>query len=325
MKLPRRRFLQLAAGAAALPAASHIAVAQTYPSRSVRIVVGYPAGGITDILARLVGQWLSERLSQPFVIENRPGAGSNIATDLVVNSPADGHTILLVSPPNAINATLYEKLNHNFLRDIAPVAGVSREPFVMVTHPSVPATTLSGFITYAKANSGKLSMASPGIGTLPHVAGELFKMMAGVNMIHVPYRGAAPALTDLIGGQVQVIFLPPALTIEHIKLGRLRPLAATTATRLAVLPDIPTAAETVSGYEASAFFGFGVPKNTPSEIIDKLNREIRAALADPKIAAKIAELGSISLAGSPADFAKLIADETDKWGKVVKFAGLKPE
>jgi tripartite-type tricarboxylate transporter receptor subunit TctC len=326
MKLSRRRhFLHLAAGAAALPAVSRIAWAQTYPTRPVRIVVGFPPGGGADITARLIGQWLSERLGQPFIIENRPGAGSNIATEAVVRAPADGYTLLLVGGWNAINATLYDKLNFNFLRDIMPVASIGGAPYVMVINPSLPAKTVPDFIAYAKANPGRVNMASAGTGAPSHVSGELFKMMAGVNMVHVPYRGGGPAVTDLLGGQVQVMFVPPPTSIEHIRSGKLRALAVTTATRSDALPDIPTVAEFVPGYEASNWYGVGIPKNTPAEIIDKLNKEINAGLADPKLRARLADLGGTVLAGSPADFGKLIADETEKWGKVVKFVGIKAD
>jgi tripartite-type tricarboxylate transporter receptor subunit TctC len=325
MKLPRRRFLRLAAGAAALPAFSRNASAQTYPVRPVRLVVGFPAGGGNDIVARLIGQWLSERLGQPFVIENRPGAGTNIAAEAVVRAPADGYTLLVVGTPNAINATLYEKLNFNFIRDIAPVAAIYRVPLVLEANPSFPPKTVSEFIAYANANPGKLNMASAGNGTSSHVSGELFKMMTGVNMVHVPYRGAAPALTDLLGGQVQVMFdtMPPS--IAYIRAGKLRPLAVTTASRSVALPNIPTVGEFVPGYEASGWVGVGVPKNTPTEIVEKLNKEINAGLADPKLKARLADLGGIVLAGSPADFGKLIAAETEKWAKVVKFSGAKPD
>ena len=282
-------------------------------------------GGAPDILARLIGQWLSERLDQPFVTENRPGGGNNIGTEAVVRAPPDGYTLLLVDPTASINATLYEKLNYNFIRDIAPVAGIVLLPLVMVVHPSVPAKTVPELIAYAKANPGKVNMASPGIATPGHVAGELFKMMTGVDMVHVPYRGGAAALTGLIGGQVQVFFPSTSLSIEQIRAGKLRPLAVTTAIRWEGLPDLPTVGEFVPGYEASVVFGVGVPKRTPVEIIDKLNREINAALTDPKIKARVADLGGTALAGSPADFAKLIADETEKWGKVIKFAGIKPQ
>ncbi len=325
MKFPRRKFLHLAAGAAALPAVSRFAWAQTYPTRPVRIVVGFAAGGPNDIIARLMGQWLSERLGQQFVTENRPGGGNTIGTEVVVRAPPDGYTLLLVDGTASINATLYEKLNYNFIRDIATVAGIVRLPNLMMVNPSVPAKTVPEFIAYAKANPGKINMASPGIATPGHVAGELFKMMTGIEMVHVPYRGGAPALTGLIGGQVQVMFLSPVASIEYIRSGRLRALAVTTTTRWEGLPDIPTAGEFVPGYETSIVLGVGVPKATPVEIIDKLNREINAALADPKIRARLAVLGGPPLAGSPADFAKLIAEETEKWGKVIKFAGIKPE
>ena len=326
MKLPRRQFLHLAAGAAALPALARFAWAQTYPSRPVRLIVPIAPAGATDILARLMGQWLSERLGQPFVIENRPGAGTNIGTEVVVRAPADGYTLLLVSSDSAINATLYEKLSFNFIRDIAPVAGIVRLPFLMLVNPSVPAKTVPEFIAYAKANPGKINMASSGIGTAPHLAGELFKTMAGLNnLVHVPYRGGAPALTDLISGQVQVMFLSPAASIEYIRSGRLRALAVTSATRWEGLPDLPTVVDFLPGYEASAWFGVGAPKNTPSEIIDKLNTEINAALSDPKLKARLADLGGKVLPGSSTDFGKLIADETEKWAKVIKSAGIKAE
>src|SRR5262249_25938796 len=288
--------------------------------RPVRIIVGFAAGGPNDILARLMGQWLSEHLGQPFVTENRTGAATNIATEAVVRAPPDGYTILLASTTNAINAALYDKLTFNFIRDIAPVATISRSMFVMVVHPSIPAKTVPQFIAYAKANPGKLSMASAGIGNSGHVVGELFKMMTGIDMIHVPYRGAAPAMTDLLAGQVQVFFTPTISSIEYIKAGRLRALAVTTATRSDALPDIPTLGEFVPGYEAIAWWGVGAPKATPVEIVDKLNKEINAALADPKMKAKLADLGGIPLVGSPADFGKLIADETEKWGKVIRAA-----
>jgi tripartite-type tricarboxylate transporter receptor subunit TctC len=291
----------------------------------VRVIVGFAAGGPNDILARLIGQWLSERLGQPFVIENRLGAGSNIATEAVVRAPPDGYTLLLVGSPNAINATLYDKLNFNFVRDIAPVASFIRGALVMVVHPSVPAQTVPEFVAYAKANPGKLSYGSGGVGGITHITPELFKMMTGVNMVHVPYRGVAPALTDLLGGQVQVLFTNPAQTIEYIRTGKLRALAITTATRSEALPDIPTVDEFVPGYEASSIFGFGAPKNTPAEIIDKLNKEINAGLADPKIKARLADLDGTVLVGSPADFGKLIAEETDKWGKVIHAVNIKAE
>jgi tripartite-type tricarboxylate transporter receptor subunit TctC len=325
MKLPRRSFLHLATGAAALLALSRVAMAQTYPTRPVRLIIGYPPGGSADITARLMGQWLSERLGQPFIIESRPGASTNIATEAVVHAPPDGYTLLLVAPANAINATLYEKLNFNFIRDIAPVAGLIRFPNVMEVNPSVPAKTVPEFIAYAKANPGKLNMASAGNGSTTHVSGELFKMMTGVNMVHVPYRGAAPALTDLISGQVQVIFENPLSSIEFIRAGKLRPLAVTTATRSEVLPDLPTVSDFVPGYEASAWYGVGVPMGTPAEVTDRLNKEINAILADPKVKARFAELGASLIAGSPADFGKLVAEETEKWSKVVKFSGAKPD
>ena len=325
MKLPRRNFLHLAAGAAALPAVSRMARAQAYPSRPVRIIVPFAAAGAFDIMARLIGQWLSERLGQPFVIENRPGAGTNIGTETVVKAPPDGYTLLLAGTPNAINATLYEKLNFNFIRDIASVAGISRAPLVMAVHPSVPAKTVPEFIAYAKANPGKISMASAGIGAPSHVSGELFKMMAGVNLVHVPYRGAGPALVDLLAGQVQVGFPSMPSSIEYVRAGKLRALAVTSATRSDALPDIPTVGEFLPGYEASASYGIGAPKGTPVEIIDMLNKEINAALGDPKMKARLADLGGTPLLGSAADFGKLIAEETEKWAKVIKFAGIKPE
>jgi tripartite-type tricarboxylate transporter receptor subunit TctC len=325
MKLPRRQFLHLAAGAAALPAVSHIAKAQTYPTRPVRIIVGFAAGGGIDIIARLIGQSLSERLGQEFVIDNRPGAGGNIGTEAVVRAAPDGYTLLLAFSSNAINATLYEKLNFSFIRDIAPVVGVIRVPNVMLVNPSVPAKTVPEFIAYAKANPGKISMASGGIGTPGHVSGELFKMMAGVDMVLVPYRSGGPALTDLIAGQVQVMFPNTGASLEYVKAGKLRALAVTTATRSEALPDLPTVAEFVPGYEASSWFGVGTPKATPAEIVEKLNKEINAGLADPRLKARLADLGGIALAGSPADFGKLIAEETEKWAKVIQFAGVKAD
>ncbi len=325
MTLSRRRFLHLAAGAAALPAVSRIARAQSYPLRPVRVIVGFAAGGTTDLLARMIGQWLSERLGQPFLIENRPGAGTNIATEAVVKSAPDGYTLLMVSPPNTINATLYEKLNFNFLRDIATVAAIARVPNVMEVNPSVPASTVAEFIAYAKANPGKLSFASAGVGSSQHLSGEMFKMMAGVDMVHVPYRGGAPALTDLIGGQVQLMFDNVSSSIEHIRAGKLRPLAVSTATRSDALPDIPTVGDVLPGFEASAVNGVGVPRETPSDVIALLNRHINAALADPAIKARLANLGSTVLPGSPADYGRLLANETEKWAKVVKFSGAKPD
>jgi tripartite-type tricarboxylate transporter receptor subunit TctC len=325
MNLPRRQLLLLAAGAAALPAASRIAGAQSYPARPVRIIVGFPPGGPNDIVARIIGQWLSERLGQPFVIESRPGGGSNVGTEAVVRAPADGHTLLLASASNAINATLYERLNFNFIRDIAPVAAIIRVPNVMVVHPSVPARGVVEFIAFAKANPGKAIMASPGNGTSGHISGELFKMMTSVNLLHVPYRGSTPALTDLIGGQVQVLFNPLPSTIEYIRAGTLRALAVTAATRSEVLPDTPTVSEFVPGYEASTWFGVGAPKGTPTGIVDKLNNEINAGLADPRMKARLAELGGMILTGSPTDFGTLIADETEKLGKVIRSANIKAE
>jgi tripartite-type tricarboxylate transporter receptor subunit TctC len=326
MKLPhRRQFLHLAVGAAALPAVSRLAWAQAYPTRPVRIIVGAAPSGSFDIMARLIGQRLSEQLGQPFVIDNRPGAVGNIATEAVVRSPADGYTLLLVGAPHAINATLYDKLNFNFIRDIAPVAGIDREPLVMAVNPSVPARTVPEFIAYAKANPGKISMASAGNGTPSHVSGELFKMMAGVNMVHVPYRGGGPALPDLLAGQVQVMFPSMSSSIEYVRTGKLRALAVTTATRSDALPQVSTVSDFVPGFEATLWTGIGAPKNTPADIVDKLNREINAGLADPTIKARLADLGGTPLVGSPADFGKLIADETEKWAKVVKFAGIKAD
>jgi len=321
----RRRFLHLVASAAALPALSPIAHAQSYPARPVRWLVGFAAGGLNDILARLMGQALSERLGQPFIIENRPGAGGNIATEAVVNAPADGYTLLLIGSSNTINPTLYEKLNFVFLRDIAPVASFIRAPLVMVVNPSFPARTVPEFIAYAKANPGTINMASGGNGGSPHVTGELFKMMAGVDMQHVPYRGSGPAQADLLGGRVQVIFDNLASAIEHIRAGRLRALAVTTAVRSEALPEIPTIGDFVPGYEASGMVGVGAPRNTPAEIIDKLNREINAILASPTMNARLAGLGATPVAGSPAEFAALLAEEVEKWRTVVKFSGAKPD
>jgi tripartite-type tricarboxylate transporter receptor subunit TctC len=325
MKLSRRYLLHLAVGAAALPAAARGGWAQTYPSRPVRLIVGLAPGSSLDILARLMGQWLTERLGQPFVIENRPGAGTNIATEAVVKAAPDGYTLLMVSPGNAINATLYDKLNFNFIRDIAPVASIMRTPNVMLVNSSVPAKSVPEFVAYAKAHPGQLSMASGGNGTASHMAGELFKMMTGVNMVHVPYRGGGPALTDLLGGQVQLMFPGTTASIEYIRAGTLRALAVTTATRSEVLPDVPTVGDFVPGYESSLMDGVGVPKNTPPEIIDRLNKEINAALADPNIKARLAGFGGMVLLGSPADFGTLIADETEKWGKVIRAANIKAE
>jgi tripartite-type tricarboxylate transporter receptor subunit TctC len=325
MKLPRRQFLHLAAGAAALPAVSRVAWAQTYPTRPVRLVVPFAAGGPSDIAARLIGQSLTERLGQQIIVENRPGAGSNIGTEVVVRAPADGYTLLMVGNSSAVNATLYEKLNFNFIRDVAPVAGVMRIPMVVTVNPSIAAKTISEFIAFAKANPGSLSMASGGNGSASHITGELFKLMTGVNLQHVPYRGEAPALTDLLGGQVQVMFPTLPTALEHIRSNKLRALAATTAVRLEVLPDIPTVGDFVPGYEASAWVGIVTPRNTPAEVVDKLNSEINAGLADPKLRARFAEVGSTVFPGLPADFGKFIVEETEKWGKVVKFAGIKAD
>jgi tripartite-type tricarboxylate transporter receptor subunit TctC len=323
MKLPRRQFLHLAAGAAALPFAPHVARAQAYPSRPVRLIVPIAPAGASDITARLIGQWLSEHLGHQFIIDNRPGGGSNIGTEAVVRAPADGYTLLLCGTFNAINATLYDKLSFNFLRDIAPVAGVLRGPYVLVVNPSVPAKSFSEFIAYAKGNPRKLNMASAGTGTGGHIAGELFKMMAGVDMVHVPYRGGGPAFNDLLGGQVQVMFATTVGSIGYIRTERLRALAVTAATRSEALPDIPTMAEFVLGYEASNWFGVCAPKATRADIVDKLNTEINAGLADPKMKARLADLGGTVLPGPPSDFGKLIAEETEKWAKVVKFSGAK--
>jgi tripartite-type tricarboxylate transporter receptor subunit TctC len=324
MPCSRRQFLRLVAGASTLPALAHPAQSQAYPARPVRLMVGYAAGGAGDALMRLMAQWLSDRLGQPFVIENRPGGGSNIATEAVVKAPPDGYTLLFVTPANAINATLYPGLNFNFIRDIAPVAGVLRVPNAMVVHPSVPASTIPELIAFAKANPDKLSLGAGGIGTSGHLAGELFNMMTGTAMLLVPYRGGAPALTDLLAGQVQVYFGPISMTIESIRAGKLRALAVTTTTRSEDLPHVPAMAEFVPGYEASTFQGLAAPRNTPADIIGTLNREINAALADDKIKARLAAMGGTGLAGTPADFGKLIADETEKWAQVVKFAGIKP-
>jgi tripartite-type tricarboxylate transporter receptor subunit TctC len=325
MKLPRRNFLHLAAGAAALPALSRIARAQTYPMRPVRIIAPFAAGGNVDLTARMMGDLLSQRLGQPFIIENRPGAGTNIGTEAVVRAPADGYTLLLVSPSAAINATLYEKLNFNFIRDIAPVASAIRAPFVMEINPSVPAKTVPEFIAYAKSNSGKVSMASAGIGSGSHLAGELFKIMSETNLVVVHYRGTGPALTDLIGGQVQLYFDAIPASIEHIRAGKLRALAITTATRSELLPETPSLSEFLAGYDVSFWAGIAAPKNTPVAVIERLNQAINAALADPKITARLADLGATVLPGSPADFAKLIAEETEKWGKVIRAANIKAE
>ena len=325
MKLPRRKFLQLAAGAAALPAVSRVARAQAYPSRPVHLIVALPAGGSPDIVARLIGQWLSERLGQPFVVDNRPGGSGNIGTEALVRAPADGYSLLLAISANAINAALYDNLRFNFNRDTAPVASIASISLVMEVNPSVPAKTVSEFIAYAKDNPGKINMASTGIGSPIHVAGELFKMMADVNLFHVPYRGDAPALTALLSGEVQMTFGVVPASLAHIKAGALRALAVTTAKRQEVLPDVPAMGEFLPGYQANGWYGVVAPKATPSDIIDRLNREINAALTDAKMRERLAELGCAVFAGSPADFGRFIADETEKWAKVVKFAGIKPE
>jgi tripartite-type tricarboxylate transporter receptor subunit TctC len=325
MKLPRRTFLHLAAGAATLPAVSRIAWAEAYPTRPVHVVVGFSAGGGVDTIARLMGQWLSERFGQPFIIVNRPGAGSNIAAESVVKAIPDGYTLLQLNIANAINATLYEKLNFDLVRDIVPVAGIIRVPLVMLINPSFPTKTVPEFIAYAKANPGKINMASAGNGSPQHIAGEQFKMMTGVDLTHVPYRGNAPALTDLIGGQVQIMFDTTPASIEHIRAGQIRPLAVTTAIRSKVLPDLPTVGDFVTGYEASSWYGVGAPKNSPAAIIDSLNKEINAGLVDPKMKDKIDNFDGIALAGSPGDFGKFITDETEKLSKVIRAAHLKVE
>jgi tripartite-type tricarboxylate transporter receptor subunit TctC len=325
MHFSRRRFLQLAVGAAVLPAGSRVAQAQAYPARPVRLIVGLAAGGGQDIVARLIGQWLSERLGRQFIVENRPGASGNLALEAVAGAPPDGYTLALLGVNNAINASLYSKPSFEFLRDIAPVAGIMRVPLVMVVNPSFPATTVPQFIAYAKANPGTINMGSGGVGTSIHVSGELFKMMTGVDILHVPYRGGALALKDLIGGQLQVMFDAMPESIELIRAGTLRPLAVTTATRSSVLPDLPTVGDFLPGYEASAWYGVGAPRDTPAEIVDTLNREINAGLADPRIKGRLADLGGTVIAGSPADFKTFIADEAAKWAKVVRFAGIKAE
>ena len=325
MKLPRRQFLHLAAGAAALPAVTRVAWAQAYPSRPVRIIHGFAPGGGADIIARLIGQWLSERLGQPFAVESQPGNVTNLATQAVVRAPADGHTLLLATSPNATNATLYPNLNFNFIRDIAPIASIGRIASIMEVNPSFPATTVDEFISYAKGNPGKMSYGSDGNGTTSHMSGELFRLMAGVNMVHVPYRSAPPALADLIAGQVQVMFDPIARSIESVRAGKLRPLAVTTSMRSPMLPEIPAVSDFLPGYESSAWFGFAAPKGTPVEVVGRLNREINAALADPNVRAGLADMGVTVTAGSSADFEKFIADETEKWGKVVRFANIKVE
>jgi tripartite-type tricarboxylate transporter receptor subunit TctC len=325
MRLPRRRFLQLAAGAAAVPAVSRAANAQAFPARPVRIIVGYAAGGGTDISARVIGQWLSERLGQQFVIENRPGAATNIGTEAVARAPSDGYTLLLAATANAVNATLFSRLNYDFIRDLAPVASINRIPGVLEVHPSFQAKTVPELIAYAKANPGKINIATPPKGTAGYMAAELFKMMTGINIVHVPYVVAPAMLTDLLGGQVQVAFDGISSSLEHIRAGKLRALAVATAARLEALPDIPTIGDSLPGFEASGWCGIAAPRNTPIGIIDKLNREINAGLADPKIKARLADLGVTVLAGSPAEFTKHIADETEKWGKVIRANNIKPE
>ena len=325
MDVPRRHVLRLAAGAVAAPTLSYPAWSQAYPSRSVRIMVGFAAGGSADIVGRLIGQWLAERTGQSFVIENRPGAGTNIATEAVVKAAPDGYTLLLITAANAINATLYGALNFNFIRDIAPVAALGHEPNAVLVNPSVPAKTIPEFIAHAKANPGKLAMASGGNGAPSHVSGELFKMMTGVNLVHVPYRGAAPALTDLIAGQVHIYFGPLLASVDHIKTGRLRVLAVTSLQRSEILPDVPTVHESVPGCEAAQSYGVGAPKGTPAEVVDRLNKEVNAALADPKMKARFAELGATVLPGSPADYGNFIAAETAKWAKVITAANLRAD
>jgi tripartite-type tricarboxylate transporter receptor subunit TctC len=323
MKLPRRKFLYVVPGAVALPVISRMARAQTYPTRPVRLIVGFDAGGAADILARLMGQWLSERLGQQFVIENRSGASGNIAAEAVARAAPDGYTLLLLGSTDVINATLYEKLNFDFTRDIVPVASITRAPHMLVVHPLFPAKTVPEFIAFAKANPGKVSMASAGFGTPSHMSGELFKTMAGIDMAHVPYRGAGPALVDLLGGQVQVFFSSLPSSTAYVRKGNLRALGVTATTRSETLPDVPAIGDFLPGYEASGITGFGAPKSTPADIIETLNKEVNAGLADPKIKTRLAELGGKAFPGSPDDFGKLIADETEKWGKVVKFVGIK--
>jgi tripartite-type tricarboxylate transporter receptor subunit TctC len=325
MTLARRAFLRFAAGAVAFPTVSRLAMAQTYPLRPVRVIVSFAAGGPTDILARIIGQHLSQRLGQPFVIENKPGAGGNIGAEAVVRAEPDGHTLLMIDATPTISATLYDKLNFNFARDIAPIAGVARVPQVILVHPSVPAKTLPDLITYAKANPGKINMASAGIGTPPHMAGELFKLEAGINLVHVPYRGTGAAIADLIGGQVQMSFFGPVASVDYIKSGKLRALAVTSPKRLNTLPEVPSASETVPGFEFFSWFGIGAPRNTPMDVIALLNREITVSLSDPNITARLTELGATALTLTPAEFAKLIAEETEKWAKVIKAANIRPE
>jgi tripartite-type tricarboxylate transporter receptor subunit TctC len=325
MKLPRRRFLRLAMGAAALPIVSRVARAQSYPARPVRVVVAAAAGGATDIITRVIGRWLSERLGQPFIIENRPGGSNNLGTEVVVRAPADGHTLLAIGGVNVVNTVLFDKLNFNFIRDIVPVAGTMRAPLIMTVNPSFPAKTIPEFIAYAKANPGKLNFASGGTGTAPHMAGELFKVMTGVDMVHVPYRGEGLALTDLLGGQVQVVFSASSVSLESVKAAKLRALGVTTSARWEAMPDIPSVSEFVPSFEASAWFGVGAPKDTPAETIDKLNKAINTALADSDIKARIADLGGVPFVSSPADLGKFIVEEAEKWGKVIRVANIKPD
>jgi tripartite-type tricarboxylate transporter receptor subunit TctC len=325
MNLPRRQILRLGAGAVAAPAIVRLAFADAYPSRPVRLLVGFTPAGGNDIIARLMGQWLTEQLGQAFVIENRPGAGTNIAAEVVINSPPDGYTLFVTNLSNAINGTLYEKLNFDFMRDMLPVAGIAQAPAVFAISSSVPAKTVTEFIAYAKANAGRINMGSAGVGSTGHLAGELLKMMAGVNMVHVPYRGNAPALIDLIAGQIEVLFPSLGSSIEYVKTGKLRALAVTGATRSGAVPELPTVAETLPGYEAASFYGIGAPRNTPAEVVEVLNKAVNAGLSDPKLKARLTELGSVPLPGPPATFSKLIADEAEKWGRVIRFAGIKPQ
>ncbi len=325
MNLARRQFFRLAAGVLAAPAIARHAVADTYPSRPVRLLVGFTPAGGNDIIARLMGQWLTERLGQTFVIENRPGAGTNIAAELVINSPADGYTLFVSNLSNAINATLYEKLNFNFMRDMLPVAGITQAPAVFAVNASVPAKTVPEFIAHAKANPGRINMGSAGVGSTGHLAGELLKLMAGINMTHVPYRGNAPALTDLIAGQIEVLFPSMGSSIEYVKTGKLRALAVTGDIRSDALPGVPTVAETLPGYQAASFYGIGAPRYTPTEVVEVLNKAVNAGLADPKLKARLDDLGNVPLPGPPARFGKLIADETEKWGKVIRFAGIRAQ
>ena len=323
MKIPRRTFLRLATGAAALPAVSRSALGQNYPSRPVLIIVPFPPGGGTDYFARLIGQSLAERLGQPFVVENRPGANGNIGTEAVLRASPDGYTLLLAFSSNAINATFYDRLNYDFIRDIVPISGIVRLPELMLINPTLPAKTVPDFVAYAKGNPGKINMASAGIGSPSHMAGELFKMMAGIDMLHVPYHGSSPALTDLLGGQVQFLITNADTTVEHVRSGKLRALAITTTTRSEALPDVPTVDEYLPGYEASVFYGIGAPRKTSAEIVDKLNREINAIISDAKMKARLVAMDGRVLGGTASEFGRIIADETEKWAKVIKFAGIK--